>query len=62
MTKNCDILLINAIVLTMDEDFNQYEPGAVAIQNDSILEVGPEAYLRGEYESKEIIDCGGKVQ
>ncbi len=61
MTKNCDILLINAIVLTMDEDFNQYEPGAVAIQNDSILEVGPEAYLRGEYESKEIIDCDGKV-
>ncbi len=61
MTKNCDLLLINAIVLTMDEDFNQYEPGAVAIQNDSILEVGPEAYLRGEYESKETIDCGGKV-
>ena len=61
MTKNCDILLINAIVLTMDEDFNQYEPGAVAIQSDSILEVGPEAYLRGEYESKEIVDCDGKV-
>jgi 5-methylthioadenosine/S-adenosylhomocysteine deaminase len=61
VTKNCDILLINAIVLTMDEDFNQYEPGAVAIQSDSILEVGPEAYLRGEYESKEIVDCDGKV-
>ena len=61
MTKNCDILLINAIVLTMDENFNLYEPGAVAIQNDSILEVGPEAYLRGEYESEETVDCGGRV-
>ena len=61
MTKNCDILLINAIVLTMDENFNLYEPGAVAIQNDSILEVGSEAYLRGEYESEETVDCGGRV-
>jgi 5-methylthioadenosine/S-adenosylhomocysteine deaminase len=61
VTKNCDILLINAIVLTMDENFNLYEPGAVAIQNDSILEVGPEAYLRGEYESEETVDCGGRV-
>lgn len=61
MTKNCDILLINAIVLTMDENFNLYEPGAVAIQNDSILEVGSEAYLRGEYESGETVDCGGRV-
>jgi len=61
VTKNCDILLINAIVLTMDENFNLYEPGAVAIQNDSILEVGSEAYLRGEYESGETVDCGGRV-
>jgi 5-methylthioadenosine/S-adenosylhomocysteine deaminase len=61
VTKTCDLLLSNAIVLTMDEEFTMYETGAVAIQADSILEVGEEAYLRGEYEAGEIIDCGGKV-
>ena len=28
-------LFTNAIVLTMDEEFNLYEPGAVAIKKDS---------------------------
>ncbi len=61
MTKTCDLLLTNAIILTMDEAFDLFETGALAIQGDSILEVGEEAYLRGEYEAGETIDCGGKV-
>ena len=40
MTKTADLLLTNAIVLTMDENYHQYEPGAVAIQGDSILVTG----------------------
>ncbi len=39
--ESADILLINAIVLTMDEDYHQYNPGAVAVRGDSILAVGP---------------------
>ncbi len=42
MTKSADLLLINAIVLTMDEEMHQYEPGAVAVSGDSILAVGSE--------------------
>ena len=61
MTQSADFLLANAIVLTMDEAFNQYEPGAIAIQGDAILAVGTEADLRAQYTAKEIIDCGGKV-
>jgi 5-methylthioadenosine/S-adenosylhomocysteine deaminase len=56
-----DILLTNAIVLTMDESFNMYEPGAVAIKGDSILAVGPEAELAASFSAAETIDCGGKV-
>ena len=41
MTKSADLLLVNALVLTMDEEMHQYEPGAVAISGDSILAVGP---------------------
>jgi 5-methylthioadenosine/S-adenosylhomocysteine deaminase len=54
-------LLINAIVLTMDEEYHLYEPGAVAIQDDRIIAVGSQAELLAAYDSAEIVDCGGKV-
>ena len=31
MAESAEYLLTNAIVLTMDEELNQYDPGAVAI-------------------------------
>ncbi|HSF82673.1 MAG TPA: amidohydrolase family protein [Anaerolineales bacterium] len=61
MTTTADLLLTNAIVLTMDENFSLYEPGAVAIQGDSILAVGPEAELKAAYQAAETLDCDGKV-
>ncbi|MBW8011291.1 MAG: amidohydrolase family protein [Chloroflexi bacterium] len=61
MPKKADILLTNAIVLTMDEEFNQYEPGAVAVKGDSILAVGLESELKKQYTAAETIDCAGKV-
>ena len=42
---NVDLILSNALVLTMDENFNQYEPGAVAIRDHVIAAVGPEAAI-----------------
>ncbi|MBI3158571.1 MAG: amidohydrolase family protein [Chloroflexi bacterium] len=61
MTKKADLILHNAIVLTMDDDFTQYEPGAVAVKGDSILAAGPEAEVLATYAAAEKIDCGGKV-
>lgn len=61
MTKNADILLVNAHVLCMNEARDQYETGAVAIKGDSILAVGPEADIKNQFNAKEIVDCGGKV-
>jgi 5-methylthioadenosine/S-adenosylhomocysteine deaminase len=61
MTQKVDTLFINAIVLTMDEKLTQYDPGAVAVQGDSIVAVGSEAELKKEYSATETIDCGGKV-
>jgi len=61
MTKSAHLLLVNALILTMDEEMHQYEPGAVAISGDSILAVGPEAEIRKAFSTAQVIDCGGKV-
>ncbi|MCL4561231.1 MAG: amidohydrolase family protein [Chloroflexi bacterium] len=56
-----DFIFTNAIVLTMDKDFHQYYPGAVAIKGNSILLAGPEAEVRQQVEADQTIDCGGKI-
>jgi 5-methylthioadenosine/S-adenosylhomocysteine deaminase len=61
MTKPADLLLVNALILTMDEAMHQYEPGAIAIGGDSILATGTEADIRKEYSGMQTIDCSGKV-
>ena len=61
MSENPVLLLTNAIVLTMDAALTQYEPGAVAVQGDSIAAVGLEADLRAQFPEAQVIDCAGKV-
>jgi 5-methylthioadenosine/S-adenosylhomocysteine deaminase len=61
MTQQVDTLFTNALVLTMDKDFTQYLPGAVAVKGDSIIAVGKEEQIKQEYSAGEIIDCGGKI-
>ena len=41
MTQQVDILLRGGTVVTMNERFDVYEDGAVAINGDSIVAVGP---------------------
>ncbi len=59
--QNVDVLLTNALVLTMDEQFNLYEPGAVAVSGDSIVAVGPQDEITREYSAAQTIDCQGKI-
>lgn len=59
--KNVDILLTNAIVLTINKEFDRYENGAVAINGDTIAAVGAVEDILNEYTSDQVIDCGGKV-
>ncbi len=59
--KEVSQIIHNAVVLTMDKDLHQHYPGAVAIQDDSIIAVGAEEDILSKYSSPEILDCGGKV-
>ncbi len=61
MTQSADLLLVNALVLCMDEEMHQYEPGAVAILGDSLVAVGNEADIRKAYTAKQTVDCAGKI-
>jgi 5-methylthioadenosine/S-adenosylhomocysteine deaminase len=61
MTQLADIILTNALVLTMDEQLNQFEPGAVAVSGTNIVAVGMENDIKQSHTSGLMIDCGGKV-
>ncbi len=56
-----DIILRNAVILTIDKEFNQFEPGAIAITRDTIIKVDHEDEILSNFTSQNIIDCGGKV-
>jgi 5-methylthioadenosine/S-adenosylhomocysteine deaminase len=58
MRTPCDLLLTNAHVLTMDEQFTVYASGAVAISAGTILGVGN---IGTEYDPVDALDCGGRV-
>ncbi len=59
--KTVDLILTNAVVITMDEEFHTYEPGAVAVSGNSIAAVGLEADVLKEYSASKMIDCNQKV-
>ena len=61
MPKSVDVILTNALVLTMDEEFTQYTSGAVVVQGDSIVAVGSAENISKEYSAEETRDCGGKI-
>lgn len=61
MKSSVDWLLTNALVLTMDAEMRIYEPGAVAVQGETIVAVGPEAEITAAYQARHTLDCGGKA-
>ena len=59
--KKVDLLLVNANVLTMDEQFHQFKSGAVAVTGQCIVAAGSQEELSKEYEAQQTLDCGGKI-
>jgi 5-methylthioadenosine/S-adenosylhomocysteine deaminase len=61
MKKSADYLFVNAIVLSMDEQLTQYEPGGLAVKDSKIIAVGPQADIIAEWDAAEVIDCKNNV-
>ena len=61
MKNNADTLFVNAIVVTMDEELNQYEPGAVAVKDTKIVALGPQEEITAQWDASEVVDCKQRV-
>lgn len=59
--QNITTILKNAIVLTMNQNYEIFDPGAVAIDGDKIVAVGLQDKILSQYQANEVIDCGNKV-
>jgi 5-methylthioadenosine/S-adenosylhomocysteine deaminase len=55
---SCDLLLTNATILTMDEQFTIHPSGSLAIAGEAIVAVGPAA---ASFTARETIDCRGRI-
>lgn len=61
MPQKVDVLLVDGIVVTMNERFDVYPHGAIAVQGDSVVAVGPVDEISAAYEASEIVDCSEQV-
>ena len=59
--QHVDTLLVGGVVLTMNEDLDYYGNGALAVQGDSLVAVGPADKIQAEYTADNTLDCAGKV-
>lgn len=59
--QNVDLILTNALVVTMDENYRVLPRGAVAIRGDAIQAVGEAEWIAQEYAAAEVVDCQGKA-
>ena len=56
-----DLVLINARVVTMDEKFSVFDPGAVAVREGQILAVGPSSEVSTRYSARSVQDAHGGI-
>ncbi|MGB6847805.1 MAG: amidohydrolase, partial [Thermoanaerobaculia bacterium] len=60
-SSTADLLLIGGTVVTMNENYEIYTDGAVAVKDNSLLAVGDTAEVTRAYNAVETIDCRDKV-
>ncbi len=61
MPEKVDFLFTGGAVVAMNEQFDVYTNGAVAVRGDSIVAVGEAEKIAAAYTAAETIDCAGQV-
>lgn len=56
-----DLVLTHAHVVTMDDRFQVFQDGALAILDGELVAVGPSHEVLSNYPEAEVVDCGGKA-
>ncbi len=59
--QGVDLVVAGGIVLTADQDWNIYDPGAVAVDGGAIVGLGPREEIEEAYRGREQIDASGKL-
>jgi 5-methylthioadenosine/S-adenosylhomocysteine deaminase len=59
--ESVDLLVRNAMIVTMDGERHVYENGAMAIKGDSIVAIGPSAEILAKYDGSQKLDAAGKL-
>ncbi len=59
--EQVDVILSGGSVVTMNERFDVFHDGALAIRGDSIVAIGPRADIEARFRAAEIIDCAGQI-
>jgi len=55
---NVDLIISDGIIVTMDDQLNRYESGAIAIHGDTIVSVGHRDDVMSRFTAPRIIDAG----
>lgn len=58
---NCDLIVRNACVLTMDARRSIHSPGAIAVKGHTIAAVGPEKAIAGAWSGTRVIDADSAI-
>jgi len=60
-SQEVDLVVVGGVVLTADQDWNIYDPGAVAVDGGAIVSLGPHDEVERAYRGRERIDASGKL-
>ncbi|MCS6843159.1 MAG: amidohydrolase family protein [Caldilineales bacterium] len=56
-----DLVLYNATVVTMNARRDVFEPGAVAVEGNRLVGVGPQEAVLARFSAPETVDCEGRL-
>lgn len=57
--ETADLILTGGTVVTMNDQYDVWEPGAVAIRDGAIVAVGPAEEIARAWTAREVVDCSG---